>query len=122
MIQILVVDDSETFRNTLVNDLSEFGYQVDQARDGLEAIQKITSGNPHSLIIMDINMPGANGLEVLEKCQEQILKAKSVIFMLTTDSSIELKTKGKELGVRAWITKPYNKDSLQMAIKKVFSL
>ncbi len=122
MIKILIADDSETFRSTLLSDLKEEGYQVDEARDGLEAIEKISSGKTYNLIILDVNMPGASGIEVLEQTKTKNLLEKSLVFMLTTDASIELKTKGKALGVRAWITKPYKKEILAQAIKKVFSL
>ena len=122
MIQILIADDSETFRSTLLADLQGEGYQVEEARDGLEAIEKISSGKKFDLIVLDVNMPGATGIEVLEQTKSKNLLEKSLVFMLTTDASVELKTKGKALGVRAWITKPYKKDILLQAIKKVFSL
>lgn len=122
MIEILIADDSETFRSTLLADLKGEGYQVDEARDGLEAIEKISSGKSYNLIILDVNMPGANGIEVLEQTKSKNFLEKSLIFMLTTDASVEMKAKGKALGVRAWITKPYKKEILTQAIKKVFSL
>ena len=119
MIKILIADDSETFRHTLSNDLKEQGYAVHQASDGQEAIEMMRRLEQISLIILDVNMPGADGLEVLETSQKEDLLKDKVVFMLTANSSAELKERGKKLGVRAWITKPYKKETLIMAIEKV---
>lgn len=122
MINIFIADDSETFRNTLFQDLSEEGFEVSQAQDGLDAIKKIRELKGIDLLIIDVNMPGFSGLEVLEMAKNEGVLDNKVIFMLTTDSNADLKAKGKSLGVKAWITKPYKKETLIMAIKKVFGL
>lgn len=115
MKKILIADDSSTFRQQLSGDLEEQGYEVVQAEDGQDAIDKIKGTDGINLVILDVNMPKASGIEVLETVQP----LSSIVFMLTTDSSADLKEKGKALGVKAWITKPYNKDNLMMALKKV---
>ncbi len=121
MAQILVADDSTTFRHQLMQDLTEAGHTVLQAEDGLDAIKKITEAGHLDLIILDVNMPGATGIQVVEQVHSKLSSQSTLIFMLTTDSSQELKEKGKTLGVKAWITKPYKKEALLGAINKVIT-
>ncbi len=119
MPDILVADDSATFRQQLLQDLTEAGHKVTQAEDGLSAIKIINEKDKFDLIILDVNMPGATGLQVLEQVQDKLKINGTLIFMLTTDSSPELKESGRALGVKAWITKPYKKEALLGAINKV---
>lgn len=119
MKNILIADDSASFRHQLSTDLSEAGFNIIEAEDGQIAIEKITAEQDLSLVILDVNMPRASGMEVLEAIKDLPHRDNFLVLMLTTDSSPELKAKGKELGVKAWITKPYNKASLTMAVKKV---
>jgi two-component system chemotaxis response regulator CheY len=122
MANILVIDDSSSFRTKLKNDLAELGHKVTEACDGRDAIQVISSQeNTFDLVFCDINMPGLNGFETLELLKEKNLLADLTIFMLTTEGSKELKERGKALGVRAWITKPYNKDKVMGAVAKILA-
>ena len=101
------------------NDLQSSGHEVISAENGLVAIKALQSNSDIDLCILDVNMPEASGLEVLEKMKKENLCPQALVFMLTTDSSPELKEKGKLLGVKAWITKPYQKDSLLSVIEKL---
>ena len=76
MAEILVVDDSETFRIQLSKDLESLGHTVTQAKDGRDAIEIIEKHRTHfNLIFCDINMPGITGIETLEILEEkQLLK------------------------------------------------
>ena len=95
------------------------GHSSEEAEDGAAAIENMKAESSFDLIVLDVNMPKMNGLEVLEKRKELGLQEKAIVFMLTTDSSPEFKEKAKELSVKAWITKPYHKESLLKVIKKV---
>jgi two-component system chemotaxis response regulator CheY len=119
MAKILIADDSETLRVQLRNDLEAANHEVLAAEDGLVAIKRLQENPDVQLCILDVNMPEASGLEVLEKMREENLCPKALVFMLTTDSSPVLKEKGKSLGVKAWITKPYQKESLLNVIEKL---
>ena len=121
MTQILIADDSEAFRSQLQQDLVESGYQVTAAADGEHAIRLLNEGKEPQVLILDVNMPGASGIEVIEQCKRKGLLKNAIIFMLTTDTSPELKAAGKALGVRAWIGKPYKKESLLQALQKVLN-
>jgi DNA-binding response OmpR family regulator len=71
MAQILVVDDDRSIRRTLEKFLSELHYQIDTAADGMEAYEKIVATSP-DVILLDINLPGMDGLSLLEKLRAEI--------------------------------------------------
>jgi two-component system chemotaxis response regulator CheY len=120
MAKILIADDSETLRQQLNEDLQSDGHDVTQAEDGQQAYERMQGGENFELMIFDINMPGMSGLDALEKRKKKSLQNDAIVFLLTTDSTPELKIRAKELGVKAWITKPYQKESLLSVIRKVF--
>lgn len=121
MANILIADDSSTLRHQLAADLKETGHNILEACDGEEAIEQLRTTTKLALVILDINMPGANGIEVLQKRREENLQPEAVIFMLTTDSTPELKEAAKKLSVKAWITKPYQKEALLNVVTKVLA-
>jgi two-component system chemotaxis response regulator CheY len=119
MALILVVDDSESLRMQLRADLEKSGHEVLEASDGLEALRVFKEAIGIRIILCDINMPNMDGLSFCAEAAKEE-KFKSIFtFMLTTETSVELKAKGKEIGIRAWITKPYQVDKLLAAIEKV---
>lgn len=118
MAKILLVDDSETIRAQLKKDLSDGGHDVVEAADGLEGIDQLKSNGDVQLVFCDVNMPNMDGLTMCEKVASESLSS-AVILMLTTESNPEMKERGKNAGVRAWITKPYNKDKVLEAVKKL---
>jgi len=116
MTKILVVDDSEIMRKELNATLSQANYKVIEAADGLDGLEKLKENPDTELIIVDINMPLLNGMEM---CAEIRRTNKSVkIFVVSLESSSELKAKGKAIGVMAWINKPVHPDKLLLAVKK----
>lgn len=119
MAKILIADDSETLRTQLKKDLLEGQHEVLEAENGLVAIQKLKSEENIQLVILDVNMPEANGIDVLKTMRSENLHPDALVFMLTTDSSSSLKTIAKELSVKAWITKPYQKEALMTVIQRL---
>lgn len=118
MSTILVVDDSETIRSQLAGDLTEAGYSVIEANDGEEGLEKAI-GESVDLIITDYNMPKMDGLSMCTMIKEKSGGKKVPIFMLTTQSRADLKARAKDVGVLAWILKPYQKAALLKATNKV---
>jgi two-component system chemotaxis response regulator CheY len=117
--KIMIVDDSETLRVQLRQDLETAGYQVVEGVDGVNGLETLEKNKDCSLIICDVNMPNMDGFTMCTKVH-QTPEFKAVpIFMLTTESSPEMKVKGKEAGVLAWITKPYVAEKMLAAIGKV---
>ncbi len=121
MANILIVDDSDTLRMQLKDILTNKGHQVIEAVDGNEGLKKARDEQHLDLIISDYNMPEMDGITMCGKIHELEQHAKVPIFMLTTESSSELKKMGKEVGVMAWIVKPFVSEKLIMVIEKVLS-
>lgn len=121
MTKILVVDDSEIIRVQLKNDLSDAGYDVVEAYDGLHGLEVIAQHNDIVLIISDVNMPEMDGLTMCEKIHNNTAYSHIPIIMLTTQTNAEMKIKSKSIGVIAWVTKPYKVKALLGGIQKILS-
>ena len=121
MALILVIDDSETIRRQIKSLLETAGHQVVEGVDGIDGLEKAKSVPDIKLILCDVNMPRLDGLSMCIKLKEEALPNPVPIFMLTTESSPEMKTKGKDAGVLAWITKPFADAKLLSAVEKILS-
>ena len=109
---ILVVDDSRMMRDIVTYALECAGYTtLTQAEDGIDALEKIKE-NSFDLIITDINMPRMDGIELCKRLKQQEGYSSIPIIVLTTESSDEIKTRGREAGAWAWILKPFVPDDL----------
>ena len=89
---ILVVDDSETVRQVLQLTLSNAGFNVVEAIDGVDALNKLAEVKTVDMVITDLNMPNIDGLELIQKIREEGSHRFTPIVMLTTESSEEKKT------------------------------
>lgn len=116
MANILVVDDSATFREEMKISLTAAGYTVIEAVDGEDGLKKATEGNI-DLIISDLNMPKMDGLTMCSHLRAQ--GSDAIVFMLTTQSNPEFKAQATRLAVKAWIVKPPNMAILLKGIAKV---
>lgn len=119
MAKILVVDDSVALRMQVKACLNEDGHEVVEAKDGKEGYNYAKAHLDLDLMIVDFNMPILNGLELCAKVRELAEHKQTPIFMLTTESSPQALKRGKEVGVLAWIIKPFSEDKLRYAINKV---
>ena len=115
---ILVVDDASMIRNLASKTAQGAGYNVVVAEDGLEGLEQLKQ-NKIDIIFSDINMPRMNGLEMIEKIRKIKQYEFLPIVMLTTEKKDELKQKGKALGVKAWLVKPFNKNKFLIALEKL---
>lgn len=119
MAQILVVDDSSTVRNEVSNFLSSQGISVKTAIDGVDGLSKLNGDAEIRLVICDVNMPNMDGLTMVEKVKAS---GKHLpIIMLTTESSPDMKQRGKDAGVKGWIVKPFNGPAAIGGIKKLIA-
>jgi two-component system, chemotaxis family, chemotaxis protein CheY len=107
MAKILIIDDSAIVREHLQALLESNKHEVTAAENGHVGLVKLKEPNSYQIILCDINMPKIDGLTMLETAQKEKLLEGKYIFMLTTETSIEMKARGKGLGVVGWITKPY---------------
>lgn len=117
--KILVVDDSETLRGQVRLDLEAVGHTVIEAHDGVHGLEVIEENEGIDLIILDVNMPRLDGLSMCMKLFERTSGKSPHIFMLTTECSPWMKTKGKSVGVTAWVTKPYVREKMIAAVARI---
>ena len=115
---ILVVDDSSLVRRQVKNALVSAGFDVVEAVDGLDALQKTASG-VIALVVCDVNMPRMNGLELLETVSKDPTRAKLPILMLTTEGQAEMVQRAKAAGAKGWMLKPFKAELLVMTVKKL---
>jgi two-component system, chemotaxis family, chemotaxis protein CheY len=115
---ILVVDDAMTVRNLAKFALSKGGFTILEAEDGVQGLKKL-SENEVDLVISDLNMPNMNGLDMCRSIKSQDKYKALPIFMLTTEASQEVAMQGKEIGIMAWIVKPFVPEKLLAAAQKV---
>ena len=118
MSNILIVDDSSLIRSVATSAAKEAGHNPIVATNGQEGIEMIHS-NQIDIIFSDVNMPIMGGLEMVEKIKTTPEYRFVPVVMLTTESDETLKAKGKALGVKAWMLKPFNKEKFFMALKKL---
>ncbi|MEO0349613.1 MAG: hybrid sensor histidine kinase/response regulator [Cyanobacteria bacterium P01_A01_bin.15] len=115
--RILVVDDSIHARRYLAASLEKAGYLVEQARDGRDAVDKLTSGLGVEAVICDIEMPRLDGYGVLEELREQSEFSQLPIVMLTSRSSEKHRKLAMNLGATDYFSKPYNEQELLKRLK-----
>ncbi|MBE9044482.1 hybrid sensor histidine kinase/response regulator [Pleurocapsales cyanobacterium LEGE 10410] len=109
---ILVVDDSINVRRYLSLTLEKAGYQVEQAKDGREAVDKLLGGLAVNAVICDIEMPRLDGYGVLEEIKERAEFEHLPIAMLTSRSNEKHRKVAMNLGASAYFSKPYNEGEL----------
>ena len=115
---ILIVDDSSTIRQVIVFCLKEAGYQVIEAVDGKDALEKLAKSQV-DLLITDLHMPNMDGFE-LSRAVRASGKHKFIpILVLTTESQQSSKEMGKSIGVTGWFVKPFEPEQLIKVVKKV---
>jgi two-component system chemotaxis response regulator CheY len=121
MAKVLVVDDSQHLRLQLRQLLEGAGYEVAEAQDGLHGLETVqAAGGAFDLILCDINMPRMDGLTMCDKLRQAGSYA-GPIFMITTESSPEMKAVGKAAGVVAWLTKPINPERVLAGVNKLLA-
>ena len=116
---VLIVDDSVTVRQQVSLTLKASGYNIIEACNGREGIEVVRSGAPIAMVICDVNMPIANGLEFLETIKGNAAAPPVPVVMLTTDGSPELIARAKRAGAKGWIVKPFQSDLLLSAVRRI---
>lgn len=109
MRRLLVVEDEIALQNALVTGLKSLGYKVDGAKDGREA-QDLYYENYYDLIILDLNLPFIDGIDLLKDFRED--NPNLNIIILSARSEVEDKVKGINLGANDYLAKPFNFEEL----------
>jgi two-component system chemotaxis response regulator CheY len=115
---VLTVDDSRTMRDMLHLALSQAGYRVVQAVDGVNGLE-VLEGETPDIIVTDINMPRMDGFTFIEGVRRNSLHRATPILVLTTESDAAKKARAREAGATGWIVKPFNPVKLVDALRRV---
>jgi two-component system, chemotaxis family, chemotaxis protein CheY len=116
--KILIVDDSSSVRTVARMALRERGYEVVEAANGQEALA-LLDGERCNLIISDVNMPVMDGIMLLKEIKRHPNYKFTPVIMLTTEAGEDKKQEGRAAGAKAWITKPFQPQSLIDAVSKL---
>jgi two-component system, chemotaxis family, chemotaxis protein CheY len=118
MQSILAVDDSASMRQMVSFTLKGAGYLVIEASDGQEAYEKAMTQSV-DLVLTDQNMPRMDGVSLVKSLRGLPGYTSTPILILTTESSAEMKSKGREAGATGWLVKPFDPIKLLEVIRKV---
>ncbi len=117
--RILIVDDEANMLDILSDVLSDEGYIVDVASDGLEAIEKASSGDFH-VVILDLRLPDMSGLDILREIKSKT--PQTVTIMITAYSSVDTAIQAMKIGAYDYITKPFKIEQLKRVVASALEL
>jgi two-component system chemotaxis response regulator CheY len=115
---VLVVDDSASMRALLRLALTQGGYAVVEARDGREALAALAAA-PADVVVSDCIMPVMDGMSFVRALKQDPALRQVPVIMLTTESQSAQIQQGRELGVQAWIVKPFQAAKIVEAVGRV---
>jgi two-component system chemotaxis response regulator CheY len=118
---VLLVDDSATLRLSVRTVLEQAGYEVVEAKDGIEGLEVLEElgrqGRQPAMIISDVNMPRMDGIAFIAQVKKTPCKFLPIL-VLTTESEPERKLQGKRAGASGWLVKPFQPQTLVAVVKK----
>ena len=115
-LNIMVVDDELIVRESLKGWLEKFGYGVDTAEDALDALEKLERES-YDFLLVDIKMPGMDGVELLKKVKED--QPDVIVVMITAHGSIESAIEAMKAGASDYLMKPFDPEGLELLIEKL---
>jgi len=108
---IMTADDSPSMRQLIAFTLRNAGYEVVEAADGKDALERLT-GAAVEMLITDLNMPNLDGIELIRRVRALPNYKYIPIVMVTTESEESKKQLGRAAGATAWIVKPFRGEQL----------
>jgi two-component system, chemotaxis family, chemotaxis protein CheY len=115
---IMTADDSASVRQMVSFTLKQNGYEVVEAVDGKDALQKLAAMKV-DMLITDLNMPNLDGIGLIKGTRALPTCRFIPIVMLSTESQDAKKAEGKAAGATGWIVKPFKPEQLIAVVKKV---
>src|ERR1017187_5664890 len=115
---IMTADDSASMRQLIAFTLRSAGYDVVEAVDGRDALEKITA-KPVHMLVADLNMPRLDGLELTRQVRALPSCKYIPILMVTTECRDDKKRAARGAGASGWIVKPFRSEQLVAAVKKL---
>lgn len=120
---ILSVDDSTTIRRIVKRSCEELGHTVLEAAEGASALSVLAEKKSEvQLVILDWNMPGMTGLEVLKAIKSDATMKHIVVMMLTSEADMNYVTEALKAGAQNYLTKPFDQKMLALKIAESMSM
>ena len=116
MTKVLVVDDEWDIRELLVDTILDAGLEVIEASDGKTALERVAADQP-DIVLLDIWMPGMDGLQVLEKLRENPATERLPVVLLSAMPASEGEQTGLNLGVTHYVNKPWEPGEIELTIR-----
>lgn len=111
--RILIVDDEEGYRKVLSNSLADLGYETKAVNNGFEALEEMKRRR-YSIVLLDIQMPGMDGIELLDHLQG--IRFNAHIVIITAYTGEEVVKEAMKKGAKKVITKPFSMDDIEMCL------
>lgn len=124
--KIILIEDSTFTRAAICTKLNALGFEnVDLPEDSAEGwamiTQSLVDGDPYDLVITDLNMPGLDGIDLIEKMKNDPESRDMKILVISADADQLIIDEVKELGVQDYLTKPVSTDDLASSVKKILN-
>jgi two-component system chemotaxis response regulator CheY len=103
--EVLIVDDSQTIRHEIGEALKQAGFGVVEAGDGVSGLERARERD-FVMIILDVNMPRMNGLEMLDQLKLDPKTASIPVVLLTTEAERSMIERARKAGAKGWLIKP----------------
>ncbi len=116
-IRILIADDEKNLRTVLTRELAEEGYEVRETDNGAEAAGLIEQ-EEYDVLLLDLNMPGLEGMEVLKKIRT--LELPTEVVILTGHGTVSTAVQAMKLGAYDYLTKPFKTEELKAIVEKAY--
>ena len=116
---IMIVDDSASLRQVVGIALKGAGYEVIEACDGKDALNKLNANSKVHLIISDVNMPNMDGITFVKEAKKMPNLKFTPVIMLTTEVQESKKLEGQAAGAKAWVVKPFQPAQMLAAVAKL---
>jgi two-component system response regulator HydG len=116
---ILIIDDEPLMRVSMVDALQAVGYEVQEASTGLEGLERLQTSEFH-LVITDLRLPGADGLQIVSQCKEQWPNTE--VIVITGYGSVDTAVHALKGGAYDYMTKPFSMDELLLSVDRVCTL
>jgi two-component system chemotaxis response regulator CheY len=117
MPKAMVIDDSRSMRMILSRTLRDLGFDIAEAANGQEALDRLNSNPEVSLILCDWNMPVMNGLQFVEKLRADARYASSLIMMVTTETEAGQMVRALEAGANEYVMKPFTREIIEEKLR-----
>jgi DNA-binding NtrC family response regulator len=117
VIRVLIAEDEKNLRSVLRRELTADGYDAEEAEEGGKALE-LLQREEFDVLLLDLNMPGVGGLDVLKKMRE--LQVPAEVIVLTANLTVSTAVEAMKLGAYDYLTKPFKIDELSLVIEKAY--